>query len=406
MIPGSGNLSASSLYVWELCQKRFVAEQIERVPTGGDNAPANTGTAFHGAVQYFINAVFIDKTHAWEDIDYLVELYDASYKSAFGTFLKKDKEYQDGLKLVKKWHGYTDLSDPNITVLSTEVKKYIDINTGRVLTEDTKNEATGLRLTYILDRCDWIEQDGKRIIRVVDYKTTQRRLNYNEIENKLQAKIYALAMYFEYHDYAPDEIWVGLDQVRHDGFTGVVIEKDEIAKTWKYIRETARYIEALEKEQARYHLNEECKYCPIKLNCPERQRNIAAGGIHSVATTDEAVKLAAQLKAQIGGNQALLDELNEMILVDAKKQDRIKWDVDDVEVVIGSRGTRGITDVKRAADIIGPDLMAKNGKLTVGAVDDLIASGVLDDDQVTRLKGLIGKTYADPKVNIKPKPVV
>lgn len=165
-------LSASSLSNWEECQAKFKAVNIDHIPEFGDKNAAKVGTTVHYALEHFVRATCMEKTHSWTGIDanggkvaggleYLLELLFEGYKETFGSANKRTEFWKDALALTEKWYARTDLS--GWTIDNVEEKKRTPIG------------ETGILLTYIYDRVQrMVDEDGRRILKVVDYKGLDR----------------------------------------------------------------------------------------------------------------------------------------------------------------------------------------------------------------------------------------
>ena len=190
MIPRT--LSASSLQVWTLCPDRWVAEYMNRAPSFSNSA-ADVGTAVHGGLEMFVKAFFVDKTHdpvalgRVKQKELLITFYQMSYVQTFGTADMETPEYKDGFQLTMRWFERTDLAAKQmIGVESVELKETIKVPYNHP--DGTVKE---LDFNYIMDRVD---QLADTVWEVVDYKTIRVPLQPDDLEDKLQARAYALAI--------------------------------------------------------------------------------------------------------------------------------------------------------------------------------------------------------------------
>lgn len=407
MLPSSGTVSASSLATYEECPQKYAATYIDRLD-GGSSVPADTGTTCHYALEHHVHDVYIAKTHEWDDLANLLKHYDDGYVLTFKTRNKDTDAYKDGLSLVKAWHKRTDLS--KVTVLTTEQK--VRTSTQVPLPETIIDYKTGdpiieMLLTYIFDRCDYfVKDDGTKVVRVVDYKSVQAMWTYDDIEEKIQTKIYGLAAFIQYKDWAPDEVQVVMDLLRHDRCVGVSFTRDEVIATWTYLQETVRDILAMRREDAPYRVGDGCRYCPIKVSCPALNANIDGGGIQSLITIDQLIDARYRLDGQAKGLAQLVREIDSAIMRHAKETKATSFEAAGLKVQITAKGMRQITDTEKVAKIIGPDKMARIGKVGVGEIDKLIKDDMLTDEQKGEIKSLITKEYGKPSVSIKPPPPI
>lgn len=147
-------ISASALKAAAGCLRRYKAEYLHQ-SKGMDNTAASTGSACHGALEQYVNHVYILKDTA-PSIQYMEECFKYSFSKQFNSHDFTRPEYVDGWELVSNWFNRTDLSEHK--VVATENKKRYKIGL---------SDGTSLPLTYIIDRLD-INPHGE--IEIVDYK--------------------------------------------------------------------------------------------------------------------------------------------------------------------------------------------------------------------------------------------
>lgn len=373
-----------------MCLARYKAENIEygRAATG---TAALIGTTCHGALELFVKFCHMDKSHE-PTLKLLMELYEMSYASTFGSTDFSTEEFKDGQKLVKAWFERTDFS--MFTVLSVEVKEHFDVP----VIIDGKKET--IPFNYIWDRQDQMDETT---FRVTDYKTNRASLSPDDLEQKVQARCYALAMQIKYPQ--AERIWVEFDMLRHSGPVGRVFTKAENVATWKWLKsEAQRIIDADDTKPLPETINPDCGYCVRKTNCMSLRRNVAVGGAFSL-TPVERVDVRAILHAQKKGIEAALKELDSVILAEAKEQDIVEFDGENYRQVITARQTR-VVDPDMAFHVIGPDLARRYGgaTITMAAVDALLEGDELTDNQKSQLRGLIRVNKGQPYVMSKPRP--
>lgn len=384
-------LSASSLQNWEDCPAKFHASNVEFVPEVGKKEPAKEGSAVHYALEHFVRKVYIEKTHEWSDYATLEELYNEGFRSEFGSADKSSEWYKDGLFLVKGWYQRTNLEGKEI--LAVEEKKRIGILPGDIL------------LTYIFDRVErWIDEDGLKILKVTDYKTERNDYTFESLIRKLQVRIYGLCAAIEFKDWQPDEIWVELDMLRFAPIS-IRLDWDDNKATWDYLQETAQMILDADPETLPRTLGPGCRYCPISGTCGELRKAREAGSVLALTDINEIVSLRAEINAQVTGLEQVAAQLDSAIHEYAKSTGQIKFVAGGHPVKITAPSRRNI-DTSQAAKIIGPDLMAKFGKLNIGDVDKLLKGEDLNDDQKLKLKKLIGKKFNNPGLDIAPVPAI
>lgn len=395
MIPKT--LSASSLQVWTLCPDRWVAEYLNRAPSFSNSA-ADVGTAFHGGAELFVKALFVDKTHdpatmtRKQQKELLITFYQMSYIQTFGTADMETEEYKDGFQLTMRWFERTDLTTkPMKGVESTELKETITVPFNHP--DGTVHQ---LNFNYIMDRVDQIEDT---VWEVVDYKTIRVPLQPEDLENKIQARAYALAIQIKHPE--ATRVIVTFDQIRHEPISLEFTRDDNIA-FWRFLtEETQRIIDTAESD-ARPRLNPECGFCVKKFTCPLMQRNIAAGGIHALSV-DESIDLVAKLKAQIKANERIVSDLEDIVFRHAAETDTLHWETGDggyeVEVGVGRRRT---FPAHKAAEIMGPELFAQMGSMTLGNLEKIMKDESLPKGMRDKLGELIAWTNGNLQLKVKP----
>lgn len=389
MIPSS--LSASSLNVAELCLARWKAENFHRSKGMGGSA-ANLGTSCHGALEMFIKHTRPELGGVpgnW-DIKLLLDLYKLSYMDTFNTVDASGEIYDDGVAMLTRWYERQSLE--GVVVLSTEKKDNFPIPTS----------AGEIPFNYIWDRFDQI---GEREFKVVDYKTNRWGLNPGDLKKKIQARCYGLAaaIQLKAQGLEYDKIWVEFDLLRHDP-VGIVYSHEENIATWTFIKNLAEKIIATPEDEAPETLNPECRFCVRKLECNALKRNVAAGGVFSVSSAQEAVDIRATLDYQAKAIQAAIVELDEIILTEAREKDVLSFESDMNKLDIGVSSRRAI-DSERVQMVLGPELFDKYGShsISMSNIDKLLKGKELDAEKKAQLKSLIFQKKGEPSVKVKPK---
>lgn len=377
---------------------RWKAENLER---GADlsNKAADTGTAVHGGLEYFVDWCILQGHMEDWNLAKLKEFYEMSYMETFRSADFEADTFKDGWKLCQVWFKRTDLS--NRTVLSVEQKLNFPLNTS----------VGPIPVTYIRDRFDQLKApnaDGSGgIYEVVDYKTIRFAPKNSELKGKIQPRIYALATQIEFPQ--AEQIWVTFDCLRHDPIGSVMFTRDDNVKTYRWLQKEAERIIAANPDLTdpkdpnfvRETLNAECRFCIRKLRCKTLQSNHLAGGVFSV-TPKEAAERIALVNHQLSALQSVQDQLEDIIVKNARELDITEWNQPDgSKVKLTVKGMRYI-DQSLAMNIIGPALAQRYGKLNIGELDELLKGDELTDLQKTQLKGLIGKNYSEPSVKIIP----
>jgi hypothetical protein len=395
--------------------KRWEAQYLTYVP-GFSNSAADVGTAVHGGLEMFVKAVHIDKTHAGMDRvkqkELLITFYQMSYVQTFGTSNMETVEYKDGFDLTMKWFQRTNLS--NRTVESAELKERtpIPFNHPEGPTHSCSNcDGTGdpaqgaadvrtqpgvcvIPFTSIMDRVDQIAETEWE---VVDYKTVRVPISPEDLETKIQARAYALRIQIKHPE--ATRIKVTFDLLRHEPVSITFTRDDNIA-FWNYLlAETQRIVN---ENNPVATLNPECQYCPIKATCPLMLKNLNNGGIMSL-DVDGKADLLAKLQDQMKANARLAEELEEAIMLHASQTDLLEWQTADGArtVEIGLTAGRRQVDAHRAAEIMGPDLFAQIGTVTVGNLEKIIKDESLDPLMREALKTTMTKGNGNLKVYVK-----
>lgn len=394
MRPESGTVSASSLLTWEQCPQQYVAKYIKHIPQVQGSTRGKVGTVCHSAMEWFVQAVFFAKTHSWDDFDYLMSLVFEAFKEEFQSANKKSEEYKDAVKLVTDWYKRTEWD--GVEVISTEDKVR------------TPTQVDNILLTYIFDRCDKVAgPNGEPAIRVVDYKSVSQRWGYDDVQTKLQFRIYALCAMIQFKDLKPAGVWVAADLLRHNDLVEVYIPREECIETWQYIQDTVRLILSTAEEDAAYRLGSGCKYCPVQATCPALTEHVDKGGILSIMDPQMAVVLHEQLKGKMDGLKSLIEHTEKVVVDHARKTGATKISATDAEgkvisVSISSTGRREITNPAAVAKIVGPQIAARIGKFNLRDLDNLMEGDELTQDQKDQIAAYINKNFS-PKLNFKQK---
>lgn len=382
-------ISASSLTTFSECPRRFKAENIDRVPRTGGPGPAGVGTACHEALEKYVRAVYMEKTRG-EDFAYLAGLYKVAFIREFNTADLTVPEFQDGMDMLENWYGRTDLS--NTEIISVEVKDHMIINT-----------IDGPRkYNYIWDRCDRLYEGNKKIIRVVDYKSIRAYLTPEDLREKIQARMYAMAAATQFKDENPDEIWVQFDLLRY-GTVEVKFSRDDNLKTWKYVRDTANLILEMPDEKIPETLGPGCMFCVRKTTCGSLRKNVNGGGLLSLADSDEDLaKARLELEGVQKAAKYALDEIDNLMVTKAKASGELETETDSYKIALTSRRTR-IVDDQEVAMILGPELTAQLGKISITAIDKLVKGNEISAAKKSQLQGAISYRQSElrPKITKK-----
>lgn len=365
-------LSASALQNYELCPARYKATNIEYTPDLSSSA-ADLGTAVHAALESWV------KSDDYKGAS-LAKLKE-HWKTAYNSIFTEQTRFKEGEAMLKSWFARSNLTEGR-TILSTEQKKNFKL----------KTSAGEIPFNYICDRVDQLE-DGD--IEVVDYKTVSQPLQPEDLRNKLQARCYAVAMMIEHPE--AKGIWVTFDLIRFDSIS-LYFPAEECRETYRYIKKLVEEILADDGKTER--LNQDCRWCVRKGACSKLRKHMNGGGEIGIDDLNEAVQLRAELEFAMGAMKGRMENLDRFILQKAQEDDWTEMDNGDIKLEIKSRGRRTI-DPRMAAPIIGPELMAECGNLTISAVDKILKDSDLEPEKKAELKSLVTQTWGAPSISVK-----
>lgn len=363
---------------------RWRAENFYKTPQASSE-PANIGTACHYALEHFVEDVYLNNKIGWEDVQHLNAYYQIGYVETFGSTDFETEAFKDGATLVAKWYDRNKEGLPN-KVLSVEKKETFPI----------KSSVGVIPFTYIYDRLDQIDDDTYE---VVDYKTIRLPHRPEDLRRKIQPRAYALAAQIKFPE--AKRIYVSFDMLRHDGPVGVAFTRDENARTYRYIQRALERIIETDENDVTEQLNDECKWCIRKVSCETLAKANAAGTVHGMSVED-IVERKAAVSAQVLALKYAEEELDKALVNEAEKRDEIEFEVGNFEVNITSRATRR-PNSNAIIQIIGPEMAAKYGNMTMTNIDKMIKSGELGPDQVRQIQAQIDRTWSSPSAKVKQK---
>ncbi|AKJ71833.1 hypothetical protein TIN4_36 [Tsukamurella phage TIN4] len=388
-------ISASSLQTFEGCSHRYFLENVQRTPSpDGSSDPAKLGSAVHDTLERIVTEVYVEKTgeFLWSRI---VAYFKQEFMKQFQTLPDpKNKWYADGLDMLERWYARTNLDDVEVLMVEKKIRVPIKTSIGEV------------PYTFIFDRLDRFEENGKVIIRVVDYKTWRQVLTSATLREKPQARLYGMAIQLAFKELAaelgeelsPDEIWVSFDQLRYDA-AEVRLTRDDNVETWRYVRRVAERIIA-EPDPGKRSLNPECQFCVAKSTCPLVTKNVDAGGI--MAIQGDRNEMAKRLYELEGASKAIryaIDEVVEEMLKDAMDTDEINYDTEDYNVEFKS-SRRKSYDPSKVREIVGPAIFAQMDKVTNAEVEKLLKGAALTPSQKSLLRSSVKESISEPKPKI------
>jgi RecB family exonuclease len=390
-------VSASALATWEECPAKYKAVYIDRLPEIGKKPAADTGTTVHYAFEHFVDEVYLQKVTEWSNKARLDELLKEGYRETFHSASYDSAEFKDAQKMADDWYARTDLTRGTVLSVEKKVQYPLPATSGEI------------PLTYILDRLDVVDNgDGTVDFHVVDYKSQRANESFEELENKLQAQIYALAVYLQYgQQYIISTVWVHLDLLRHS-VVGTDFSWEESLELWYWLIEQVDIIRAMPDDQAPEVLGPGCSYCPRKVSCLSLKRHLDSGGVMGSTDLEAILKLRIEADGQLKGLRNLVGELDALAGELMNQQQVTRIPVGDMIAEWGTgRGTRQV-DSARAAKILGPEIMENVATVGVTKLDEIIDSGILDEEQIKQLKSITTMKYGESGVRYKkaPKPRV
>lgn len=380
-------ISATSLQAFEECPARWYAENSLYTPRAGGNGPANTGTACHYACEHYVQAVYVQKTHE-PSLELLHMFYKIGFEEAFGSADFSIPEFKDGKDMLTNWWNRTDLSD--VEILSTEKKDYIEIKTSDGIK----------RYNYIWDRCDLVvDENGRRIIRVVDYKSVRAYISSEDLKQKIQARMYAMGAAIQFKDQNIDEIWIVFDLFRYGDPIEVKFSWEENRETWKWIKKTAERILATDENNPPETLGPGCVWCVRKTTCETLRKNISGGGVFALLEGEDLLKARLELESVNKAAGYALREIDDLLVRQAQEQDVTELSEGLYDMKFTTRKTT-VIDSEEAAMILGPVITAQIGKIGVTQVKELLKGDELTAAQKSQLKGIMRTSLGDPKPKV------
>lgn len=360
---------------------RWTAQYHKRAP-GFQNQAATLGTTVHAALEFYVRAVYIERS-AEASLTFLLELFEIHYSINFGS--DHGEAYAAGVKMLKDWFARNDLSDR--TVLSVEQKLSFDVPSSEGV----------IKFNYIIDRLDELEPG---VYEVVDYKSSAWALQPNDLDGKIQARIYALAIQIQFPE--AKRIYVTFDMLRHQSVSRVFSREQNIA-TWRKIKSLTERIIATDEDNPEYTLNTECNFCPIKATCPQVLKNADNGGIFSL-TFDEMIDRHAELDAQGKAIRAALAELETVITDTAKANDITEYETDTSRMFF-KMSRRRTVDADRVEEIIGPEMFGYFGgrSMTLKSFDQLVADPTLTPEQLKQLENVVQVRTGTASLAVAPR---
>lgn len=365
-------ISASSIQTFEACPARYKAENIDRIPQTSGKAAA-LGTVVHAALEKYITDGLhlaggtVADLHAYLEEAWWDEFYEMD-----------DKMYSDGKDMLARWWDRNQDWSYREVVMAEVKERFALTLPGR----------DPIPVTYIWDRCDRDIHTGD--INVVDYKTYGSPLPIDALKERIQPRLYALGAYIRFKDEDFEKIWVTYDMLRYEEIS-VAFTRDECVTTWRYLQRVAERI--LASDGTEETLNDTCRWCVRQAVCETLQKHAAGGGMLGITDLEEAIIHRARADSAAKALYGQRDELDAFIIEQFEMQMISPQDgieVGGYKATVGGRGKR-VVAADRVAEIIGPELMARYGSMTVSKVDELLKTDSLTPEQKKEVKKHIRK---------------
>lgn len=385
MIPAS--ISATSLENARNCMSMFHAQNI-KYARSIDNDAARNGTTVHFALEVFVTKVFVEKSMTY-DPQFLHDLYDMKYLDLFGKLgVAGDELWESGHKMLNTWLTRHGLDDGR-TVFSTEEKRTILIPT---------ESGASVKLNFVIDRLDRINDMAWEVI---DYKSSNFNIKSGSLKQKLQAIIYALAVYYEHPE--AETVKVTFEMLKY-AQSSVYFTKDEVKVGYISIKHTLEKIIAADENNLPETINASCGFCVRKATCKALQKNIEVGGLFAL-TLEEQIDLRTQLELQRSGMSGLMKELDKVIEVAIGSQGKLELDTGTSKAYFRTTKERTVTSPERIRDIVGEEIFDQYGRLEIplGELDKMLKDPRITDEQREQIDRYIQKGYTEPSLNYKNK---
>jgi hypothetical protein len=329
------------------------------------------------------------------NLKFLLDLFKMSYMKVFGTFEASGEMFDDGVEMLTKWFNRQDWT--GVEVISVETKTNFELK--------SKKHEVSIPFNYIFDRLDVLERDEQgepTVLRIVDYKTNRWALRPDDLDKKIQARIYAMVTQMNYKN--AKRIWVQFDLLRHEA-VGRVFSREQNIATWRRIHNGYDMIlEAEPNDEGNYPetLNSECLFCVRKTSCNAYLKNVAAGGVFSFGSPEEIVDRRALLQWQVKAATAAIKELDELILEQAKTEDVKVYESANNRITFGVSSRRDV-DPRMVEMVVGSELFSDYGgkKIAMGQFDKMMKDPRVSPAQRAQLKNLIHYNLGDPTVKVE-----
>jgi RecB family exonuclease len=383
MIPET--ISPSSISTFESCPARFNAENIKVRDLGlkfHSNEAAKLGTACHGALDKFITrGLHLLSGNQFHHLE-------AAFVECYYDLFTSPDRYDEGVRMLQNWYNRTNFDGRQ--VISTELKRTIQVP---YIAEDGSRQS--FPLNYICDRVDMLEDKS---IEIVDYKTITRPVSPEELKNKIQARIYALAAQIDYPDV--DKIWVTYDLLRYQPVS-TQFTRDDNKATWYYVKNVAQRIALAQGDEE--IINDACRFCVRRKDCYSLNHFAdISGDIFDESNLDKAMAYRYMAKSAMDALKQNIGQVDEVLATFLDENELTDTESDSYSLRLRTRSERRV-DEDRAAMIAGPELTAKYGRFGIKELERLLDADVLTDSQRSQLKQLIRKDVSSSWIEVRQK---
>jgi hypothetical protein len=383
-VPRPKSISASSIDSFVGCEMRWAAESTGRVSV--NSPPGLFGTALHAALDKYIEKMYdadgmlLPEAGGGHVSELLLNLWAASC----GHHLGWGSDYEpEGRDLLERWMQTRTLPPQ---VLSREVKEQFEIEPEGFPGETQK-------VTYIVDRVDMV--DGA--VKVIDYKSQYLDVNPASMRRLVQPALYACAMR---RKYGVTEVEVEYDMLRYQPVS-VFYSAPQMDAFEVFLSQIAGRMWSL--GEPRETLNSKCRYCPRKGVCKTLLSATDIGWTPAMPL-EEVVALHEQLKDAVKGIEALLGEVDTVLLEEVRRSEEGTVDLDrftlgakskttvryDPEVVLRVIGDEAVQFMSVSKTALDKELNRKrNPRFT--------------PDEVETIKSLAQVSRGEPYVTVTPK---
>jgi hypothetical protein len=127
-------------------------------------------------------------------------------------------------------------------------------------------------------------------------------------------------------------------------------------------------------------LNEQCRWCVRRHQCKELGKHVEVGGPLSLTDPFEAADKRVKLLAAKNAITQMIDDVDTLIIDYMEHEELPEFSTDATKVSITMKSQRDI-DERRAALIIGPQLMAERSGVTLTMVDKFLKGTDITPEQ-------------------------